>query len=86
MGNPRIQSEALLEIEKYFRSKTILKIYPGPDIIERSLELLRRYEITRQEIFDLQLVATMLSNNVTRLYTFNQEDFSKYKEIEVIVP
>jgi len=63
-----------------------LKIYPGPDIIERSLELLRRYEITRQEIFDLQLVATMLSNNVTRLYTFNQEDFSKYKEIEVIVP
>ena len=86
VGNPRTQSEALLEIEKYFRSKTILKIYPGPDIIERSLELLRRYEITRQEIFDLQLVATMLSNNVTRLYTFNQEDFSKYKEIEVIVP
>ena len=38
------------------------------------------------EIFNLQLVATMLSNSVTRLYTYNQSDFSQFKEIEVLLP
>jgi hypothetical protein len=41
---------------------------------------------TKQEIFDLQLVATMLSNNVSRLYTYNKDDFIKFKEIEVLTP
>lgn len=76
----------MIEIEKYYISKSILKIYPGPDIIERTLDLLRQYEVTKQEIFDLQLVATMLANNVTRLFTYNKDDFSKFKEIEVINP
>lgn len=86
VSSPRTQKEALLEMEKYFYSKNILKIYPGPDIIERTLDLLKKYEITKQEIFDLQLVATMLSNNVIRLYTYNREDFSIYTEIEVLSP
>ncbi|MFH1648456.1 MAG: hypothetical protein ABIA11_01830 [Patescibacteria group bacterium] len=86
VSNPRTQKEALLEMEKYFYSKNILKIYPGHEIIERTLDLLKRYEITKQEIFDLQLVATMLSNNIIRLYTYNQDDFSKFKEIEVLSP
>lgn len=86
VANPISQREALIEIEKYYISKSILKIYPGPDIIERTLDLLRQYEVTKQEIFDLQLVATMLANNVTRLFTYNKDDFSKFKEIEVINP
>jgi len=84
--NPRTQKEAILEMEKYFHAKNILKIYPGPEITEKILDLLKRYEIARQEIFDLQLVATMLSNNITRLYTYNHDDFSKFEEIEVLSP
>lgn len=34
----------------------------------------------------VHLVATMLSNGLTRLYTFNREDFSRFKEIEVLTP
>jgi len=86
VNNPRTCQEALIEIEKYLYSKNILKIYPGPDIIEKILDLLRRYEITRQEVFDLQLVATMLSNNITQIYTYNKSDFSKFKEIKVLSP
>lgn len=86
VSNPRTQKEALLEMEKYVSSKNILKIHPGPAIIEKILDLLKRYEITKQEIFDLQLVATMLSNNITRLYTYNQDDFSIFTEIEVLSP
>lgn len=47
---------------------------------------LTRYEVTKQEIFDLQLVATMLLYNVISLYTYNQTDFAKFKEIEVLSP
>ena len=86
VSRPLNQRDAMLEMDKYFHSRNILKIYPGPEIIDRMMDLLKRYEIAKQEIFDLQLVATMLSNDVTRLYTYNQEDFSKFKEIEVISP
>ncbi len=86
VNGPRTQKEVVFEIDKYFSSNNILKIYPGQDVMEKVLDLLKRYKITKQEIFDLQLVATMLSNNVTNIYTFNQSDFSKFKEIEVLTP
>jgi predicted nucleic acid-binding protein len=86
VGSPRSQEEALLEIEKYHRSKNILKIFPGPDVIEKTLDLLKRYNTTKQGIFDLHLVATMLSNNVTRLYTYNQDHFAKFNEIQPLTP
>jgi predicted nucleic acid-binding protein len=86
VGNPRSQEEALTEVEKYFYSKNILKIYRGPNIIDKTLELLKQYKITKQGIFDLYLVATMLFNNVTRLYTYNLEHFTRLKEIEVLSP
>lgn len=86
VNNPRTPAEARSEIKKYIQSKNILKIYPGPDIIKRILDLLTRYEVSKQEIFDLQLVATMLANNVVRIYTYNQDDFSRYPEIEVLSP
>ena len=86
VSNPRDQKEALREMERYYHSKNILKIYPSSAIIERIMDLLRRYEVTRQEIFDVQLVATMLANNVTRLYTYNQSHFIRFKEIEALTP
>ena len=86
VNNPRIHKEALLEIEKYLHTKNILKIYAGPGIIEKTIALLKQHKLTKQEVFDLQLVATMLLNNVTSIYTYNQEDFSKFKEIKVLTP
>ncbi len=86
VSNPRTQEEAQIEIEKYTHSENISKIYPRPDILERILDLLKKYKVTKQEVFDLQLVATMLSNDVTRLYTYNKDDFIKFREIEVLSP
>ena len=86
VGSPRSQEEALLEIEKYHRSSNILKIFPGPQVIAKTLDLLKQYSTTRQAIFDLHLVATMLSNNVTRLYTYNRDHFTKFNEIQLLTP
>ena len=38
------------------------------------------------EVFDLQIVATMLANGVIHIYTFNQSDFGKYTEIQALLP
>lgn len=36
-------------------------------------------------MFDLQIAATMLGNDVHRIYTFNTSDFP-FEEIEVLEP
>jgi predicted nucleic acid-binding protein len=86
VDNPRTQEEALTEIKKYLQSKRIRKIYPGPETSNTMVDLLERYPVKKQEIFDLQLVATMLSNRVKRIFTFNREDFLKFADIEVMEP
>jgi len=48
--------------------------------------LLKRYRIRKQEVFDAQLIAGMLSNKVTRIYTFNQDHFAMYVLIQVLKP
>lgn len=86
VANPRSQEEALEEVKKYLQSGRIGKIYQGPATGEAMLDLMQRYPIKRQEIFDLQLVATMLSNQVSRIYTYNRDDFLKFTELEVLEP
>ena len=34
----------------------------------------------------MQIVATMQANNIQRIYTFNNADFQKFSELEVITP
>jgi len=84
--NPRDPKEVIEELEKYIKSQNIVKIYPKEDTLVRTINFLKKYNIKKQEIFDARLVATMLSNSVSRIYTFNKEDFIKYKEIKVITP
>lgn len=83
---PISPKEAIEEIEKYLRSQNIQKIYADSSFFPQMLALLRKYETTRQDIFDLQLAATMLCNNVRKIYTYNQDDFTKFEEIEVLSP
>lgn len=86
VSSPRSQEVALAEIEKYLEAGSIQKLYPGPDILNIICELLKHYPVRKQEIFDLQLVATMLSNDINRIYTHNVDDFRKFKEIDVLEP
>ena len=84
VANPIAPVDARVEIEGYLQSQNIHKIYQTVDLMPRLLELINKYPPKRQQIFDLQLVATMLVNDVTRIYTFNAKHFQLYQEIEVI--
>ena len=85
VANPISPVEARVEIERYLQSQNIRKIYQTADLIPTLLKLIDKYPPKRQQIFDLQLIATMLVNNITRIYTFNAKHFQPYQEIEVTV-
>jgi len=50
------------------------------------MELVERRPVTGGAVFDLQLVATMKTNNVGRIYTFNTGDFEAFTELAVLTP
>ncbi|MCS7197681.1 MAG: type II toxin-antitoxin system VapC family toxin [Candidatus Bipolaricaulota bacterium] len=82
--NPLSPGEALREVEAY--SKALKVIYPSSAAIEKLKELIGKYKVKRQQIFDLFIVATMLEHNVDTIYTMNKKDFSQFSEIQVETP
>lgn len=56
-----------------------------PDLVQRVTQLLRRRPVLGRQVFDLQLVATVLGNGGRRISTFNTKDFEPFQELEVIV-
>lgn len=86
VANPIYSQVAIVEVKKYFQSESIMKIYPKEDILERMIALFKYHPIEKAEIFDLQLIATMLSNEVSQIYTYDQELFTKFEEIKVLTP
>lgn len=83
---PLTVPEAIDQMRKYYRAKRLVKIYPGPTIIERMLALLEIHPVSGHDIHDLHLIATMLENGVTKIYTFNVKDFAPIPNIEVLTP
>ena len=51
-----------------------------PDVVDRVLALVRAYRVTGASLFDFQIMATMLGNAITRVYTYNRPDFTSAQE------
>jgi predicted nucleic acid-binding protein len=56
------------------------------DVLDRWLDLCTRHGVRGRQVYDARLVAVMLGAGIRRLVTLNPVDFSRYGEIEVIVP
>jgi predicted nucleic acid-binding protein len=83
---PKSSKDAIAAIES-FLSMPGLSLLPQPmDVVVRWCELLRRRPVTGGDVFDLQLIATMLAGGVKTLYTFNVSDFKPFMEIKVLTP
>ena len=87
VSSPRSSEEARAEVEKYVGADNILTIYPDRRALDHTIDLLHHHpQVTRQEIFDLFLVATMRANSVSRIYTYNHQHFTRFAGIEVLRP
>ena len=81
---PRTSADALTAISDMLG---FLRVLPVPvTAVDEWMSLLRRHPVTGGEIFDLQIVATMKLNGISRIYTFNAADFEVFPELTVIVP
>jgi predicted nucleic acid-binding protein len=81
---PRTAADAIAAVTDLL---SFLHVLPIPArTVEGWLDLLRRRPVTGGAVFDLQIVATMLANGVQRIYTFNNDDFKPFQEIEPLTP
>ncbi len=82
--NPRSAADALAAISDMLG---FLRVLPVPvTAIDEMMALLRRRPVTGGDIFDLQIAATMKLNGISRIYTFNIDDFKPFAEIDPLKP
>jgi len=53
-------------------------------VTDRLIELIKNFYINGKRIHDANIVATMLTNSISRLFTVNVTDFKKFKEIDIV--
>lgn len=83
---PRTPAEAITAIEAYLALPGFTLLAAPPDLVTRWCALLRQHPVVGADVFDLQLIATMLAGGVRRIYTFNTSDFRPFTQIEASAP
>ena len=84
--SPKSANEAISVIAQIMELPG-LTLLPQPiDVVVRWCELLKTNPVTGGDVFDVQLIATMLASGIHRIYTFNISDFRKFNAIEAVVP
>ncbi len=57
-----------------------------PDMAERWLALVSRYDVSGRQVHDARLAALMLAHGVTHLLMLNGADFAHYEDIVCVHP
>ena len=53
--------------------------------IDALIALIGKYAVSRQQIHDMNIVATMVDNEINRLLTYNVKDFKQISEIKLLL-
>jgi predicted nucleic acid-binding protein len=54
--------------------------------VDKALELCNRYDVRRQNYYDMQLVAVMLLHEIPTIVTENSKDFVFVSEVAALNP
>jgi len=73
-------------IENNFLNDKFPLIHPKETTWKKTFDLVRKYQISSSDIFDVTLVATMLDNDVYSIITYDLTHFQKFSFLEVIHP
>jgi predicted nucleic acid-binding protein len=76
--------QALNAVERIVRVLDLIS--PSPKTYYLTQELIIKYQISSDQIFDAYLTATALDNDVLEIATDNEKDFSLFQEIRVCNP
>ena len=84
--NPLSVSDAIGEYEKYVNLKSITKIMPLPETFKTLNLLVKDYGLKESDVKLAEVIATMIDNRVHVICTFRQEEYERFKEINVLNP
>lgn len=84
--NPITPTETISRIERLTQMSNIKVLPITNNVQEKWLQLLEINPVKGSQVFDLFHLATMLTYNIKRIYTFNDRDFNWYQDIDVILP
>ena len=84
LKKPLKPNQANNQIESFIYQFNLLNI--DELTISKLLELTSKYKVIGQKIHDTTIVASMLSNNIKNIITFNEYDFKTFQEINIFTP
>ena len=58
----------------------------SPELFTKWRELVVTYEVSGAKVHDARLVAAMTLHHVSRILTFNTQDFARFRDIEAVNP
>ena len=73
-----------MKIVNQYLSSPFEIIYPNLSTNKIMVELLKKKGLTNGRIFDVYLIATMLSNEIKYIVTANVKDFREFESISVL--
>lgn len=76
--------DALVAVENILEVCDIVS--PNWKTKDIAIDLIKKYHLSSDMIFDAYLVATALSNGINEIATDNVKDFKRFTEIKVINP
>ncbi len=75
--------EANYRVGTIFKSRRILYFNISKETVQQGFSIAKKYNIKTN---DAVIVASMLENNISKIYTDNENDFRKIKNLEIINP
>jgi len=79
---PLTSKQATAKMKEFLARFTL--VYEKESTIHALISLIGKYAISRQKIHDMNIVATMVDNDITNLLTYNVKDFSQISEIKLL--
>ncbi|HLP48000.1 MAG TPA: hypothetical protein VK469_18800 [Candidatus Kapabacteria bacterium] len=72
--------EAVLKIKEFEDNFTVL--FDTRSSLSELRQIVIKYQIKKQDVHDANIVATMITNGIKNIFSFNRKDFIYYKEIK----
>jgi uncharacterized protein len=86
VSNPRTPEDARAVVEAMLARQGAVILPVVSEVVKLWLDMLHQHPVRAGAVFDLQLVATMVANGVSRICTFNGKDFEGFAGVDVISP
>ena len=81
INSPLTSLEAKIEVEKMLSSKLFIVLSVTGNIIKKAVSLCAEKKIKGLKFWDVVIVATMLENEISTIFTENLEDFKKFEDL-----